>query len=99
MKYEKMPFGKYKGVYISEIPTNYLVYAIEEFDLPEELQTGIRDEVLGRLGPISSDTVDIFNRVKNVYRTLCKKYHPDAGGSTGEMQAINEFYNSLISGS
>jgi uncharacterized protein (DUF3820 family) len=30
MNYETMPFGKFKGVRITEIPTNYLCFAVKE---------------------------------------------------------------------
>lgn len=41
MNYEKMPFGKYKGVKIEDLPTEYMAYALEKFDLPDELKMQI----------------------------------------------------------
>jgi len=38
MNYEVFPFGKYKGIPISNLPTTYLAYALESFELPEELK-------------------------------------------------------------
>jgi predicted choloylglycine hydrolase len=34
-------------------------------------------------------------KVKNVYKKLCLKYHPDKGGNTEAMQAINDFRRML----
>lgn len=97
MNYETMPFGKFKGVRITEIPTNYLCYAVEEFELPIELQNQIKFEISIRLDlvPISNNVEQDF---KNAYRKLSVKYHPDKGGSGIEMKVLNEFkelfYNS-----
>lgn len=33
--------------------------------------------------------------VKAAYRVACKLHHPDAGGTTGEMQRVNEAYGLL----
>ena len=88
-----MPFGKYKGVCISEIPTNYLAYGLESFELPEELKESMKEEVCDRL-KISSQSYD-SSKIKEVYKRLSKKYHPDLGGSNEAMQAINEF-NALL---
>lgn len=47
--YRTFPFGKFKGQLISEIDTKYLVHALEEFILPESLQTCLRYEIANRL--------------------------------------------------
>jgi len=47
--YRTFPFGKLKGVKISEIDTKYLVHALEEFTLPQDLQTNLRFEIAKRL--------------------------------------------------
>lgn len=90
MNYENMPFGKYKGTPINEIPSNYLIYAIEQFDLPDELDLSIRMEIIDR---IDYREFLVSHRVKSTYLLLAKKYHPDKGGSTKEMQVVQEFYN------
>ena len=33
------------------------------------------------------------DEVKEIYRSLCKKYHPDVGGNVRDMQIINDEYN------
>jgi hypothetical protein len=92
MNYQSMPFGKFKGIRIVEIPTNYLCYAVEEFELPIELENAIKFEVSVRLDlqPIESNNVTEQD-FKNIYRKLSVKYHPDRGGSEIEMKVLNEF--------
>ncbi len=34
--------------------------------------------------------------LKTVYRDLCKKHHPDLGGDTATMQAINAEYSKIL---
>ena len=33
------------------------------------------------------------DEVKEIYRRLCKQYHPDVGGNVRDMQIINDEYN------
>ena len=89
-----MPFGKFKGVNIIDIPTNYLCYAIEEFELPGELRQTLKLEVFNRLDLNSLDihvNYEALVDFKNIYRKLSVKYHPDRGGSEIEMKVLNEF--------
>jgi uncharacterized protein (DUF3820 family) len=88
MNYKTFPFGKYKGYILDEIPTNYIVYAIEQMDLPDELTDEFKLILIDRL-----DIDLIYVDIKKYYREMCKKYHPDTGGSDYAMQIINEFYN------
>jgi len=95
MNYKKFPFGKYKGHQISDIPTTYLVYSLEEFSLPDELEGSIKEELSERLCLSVNDNYS-NTHVKSVYRMMSKKYHPDYGGDDNVMAAINEFYAHLI---
>lgn len=49
MEYLVFPFGKYKGVELNELPTTYVAFAIEKFDLPEELRDELMAIIYGRL--------------------------------------------------
>ena len=63
--YRNFPFGKFKGQKISCIDTKYLVHALEEFTLPEDLQTCLRYEVAKRLSiPAYVLDTDIGDTVK-----------------------------------
>ena len=94
MIYEKMPFGKHAGEYISDIPSNYLIYAFEKFSIPDELSEAIQAELLDRLQLTHPDIIGA--RIIGVYKDLCKKYHPDVGGNVEAMKAINEFKTLLL---
>ena len=88
-----MPFGKYKGRSVDDIPENYLFWLWEEVDLRGPLHDAVAQRIsnirkTGR-GPVSPDAIS------SVYRRLAVKWHPDKGGSTSAMQAINEFYEEL----
>lgn len=94
MNYETMPFGKYKGEFIEEIPSNYLIYSLENFDVPTDLKDVIKFEICKRLD-LDADISIFMDDVRSIYKKLCKKHHPDVGGSNQAMQAINEFNNEL----
>jgi uncharacterized protein (DUF3820 family) len=49
MEYIVFPFGKYKGVKIEDLPSTYIVLALESFDLPDELAVKMTKVLLGRL--------------------------------------------------
>lgn len=48
-QFEVFPFGKYKGVPIEEIPLTYIVYALLEFSLPEDLANRLECELVTAL--------------------------------------------------
>lgn len=87
-----MPFGKFKGCYVSELPIPYLEWLTDNINLREPLRTAVFDAL-----EISTDSIQPVepNKVKRIYRDLALKYHPDRGGDTTAMQAINEFYERL----
>lgn len=37
-----MPFGKYKGIALANVPADYLIYAIENMNLSEPLRAYIK---------------------------------------------------------
>lgn len=48
MYYEVFPFGKYKGVKLTELPSTYIVLALEKFELPAELKEELKMILFGR---------------------------------------------------
>lgn len=54
MEYLVFPFGKYKGTKLEELPSTYIVLALEKFDLPIELKVQLNFIVLGRLEAFST---------------------------------------------
>jgi uncharacterized protein (DUF3820 family) len=94
MIYTKFPFGKYKGQHLDEIPTTYIAYALEEFELPDELQLQLRTLLALRLNFTSSNLTEGF--IKKTFKELSLKYHPDHGGSHEAFIAITEFKERLL---
>lgn len=84
-------FGKFKGYGIDEVPSSYILYCLDNrigygTDFYEELLTELWERF-----PIDKPTLSNPN-IKQAYKEVCKKYHPDKGGTNEAMQAINEFY-------
>ena len=65
MYYEVFPFGKYKGVKLKELPSTYIVFALEQFELPNEMNSELGRTLLGRFS--------IFSGVKKMIETESKK--------------------------
>lgn len=90
-----MPFGRYKGCPVRDLPEDYLKWLYRNVKLRGPLQS----EVLRALHePDYCDAppeVIEPGKVKKVYRELALKWHPDRGGSTEAMKAVNEFYERL----
>ena len=49
MEYLVFPFGKYKGVKLEDLPSTYIVLALEKFELPDELLKELKLILFGRL--------------------------------------------------
>jgi hypothetical protein len=54
MEYLVFPFGKYRGVELTELPSTYIVLALEKFELPYELKAELVYILYGRLGAFSA---------------------------------------------
>jgi len=65
MYYEVFPFGKYKGIKLKELPSTYIVFALEQFELPNEMNSELGRILLGRFS--------IFSGVKKMIETESKK--------------------------
>jgi len=89
----KMPFGKFKNVNIEDIDANYLNWLIEN---STNLDFYLKSYIIKHLNSISVD-INNKNDLRQIYISLCKKYHPDSGGSNEAMTAINDFYSLLKS--
>lgn len=90
-----MPFGKHKGEDLEDIPEPYLVWVLDHCELKSPTLEAEIKRVLG-LGP-STDTFlrPSVDDLKPVYRRMASKYHPDRGGSTEAMVAVNEFWEEI----
>ena len=101
----KMPFGKYKGRDIRDIPLGYLEWLLENVD---NLTANQRREIEIFLGhyedeptrdPDPTPEVDVGRLINLVNRWRAKaamKFHPDRGGDEELMKSINELADDLI---
>jgi Putative quorum-sensing-regulated virulence factor len=89
-----MPFGKYRGVELEDLPNDYLEWLGEQGWLREPLASAVEAELDARGGePPPTRTQDIPADMKVIardiirhgYRALAKHYHPDHGGSHQDM--------------
>ena len=63
MYYDVFPFGKYKGVKLKDLPSTYIVLALEKFDLPIQLTDEMGRILLGRMS-IYSNTKHLIETIK-----------------------------------
>jgi hypothetical protein len=104
MAYEtdRMPFGKYKGRLLRELPDQYLEWLSALNDLRPPLRQRIVDEQRRRkfegqwtTPPVAKSAVNpeptlTAKIVEKGYRTLAKQIHPDHGGDNRMMQRLND---------
>lgn len=95
----KMPFGKFKGYDLKEIPDDYLQWLMFEIDLREPLRSAVHREYYARsqdreYEETAASTLDA-NRIKGIYWNLARQYHPDKGGNGDVMKGINIFYEAI----
>lgn len=67
MNYEVFPFGKYKGVKLKDLPSTYIVLALESFALPEELNKELHLIIYGRLRLFTHNLWAIKNYTKEEF--------------------------------
>lgn len=100
----KMPFGKFKGVEVSDLPEDYLLWLDEEVKLFGPLKRAVESALgikHGSLPPMAE--LPDFNGceemaseiIKRGYRECSKRHHPDVGGSNEKMAELNEAYEIL----
>ncbi len=92
----RMPFGKFKGVFIHDLPFEYLTWIYKLDNLREPLLSAIENEFHARKEPVNGGkTLDpdvgamVDELVSAGYRKLAQVHHPDHGGETRTMQLVN----------
>jgi hypothetical protein len=82
-----MPFGKFAGRRISDIPSGYLVWCVENLDgLNWAMREAIEEELLLRHDeeePVEEAAVACDGVVSRWYREMVLRFHPDRGGQHG----------------
>jgi hypothetical protein len=102
---ERMPFGKFKGRRLADLPAEYLdwLYSLETLYAPTA--RAVEAEWLrrhagrstnngawqaSRHGPIPAAAQAAATQVvQEGYRALTRKWHPDVGGDAERMRALN----------
>jgi hypothetical protein len=109
MSYSSMPFGKYRGVPLRDIPLEYLGWLLT-IDLRPALEESVRSEIerrtvryeapsyiYARCLPKGVRVSDVLALIDAGRRSLAKRHHPDvAGGDTETMQTINRAADFLL---
>ncbi len=92
----QMPFGKYRGRRIQDLPSSYLVWLLEGCDdLRGYLEDHVRAELTARFGAghRAAATCRRCDQVRQLldgwYRRWSLRLHPDRGGDTAAMAALN----------
>lgn len=102
----KMPFGKFKGVLLADLPDDYLAWLRSLGDLREPLKSAVILEWQRRTAP-PHDLPSVAPEVKTMaedlvtagYRKLAQVYHPDHGGEGQTMTGLNlaaEFLRAVL---
>jgi hypothetical protein len=98
-----MPWGKFRGIPLTEIESGYLCFVLEKCEnVRVDLIDAINDELRSRFGtppppspPASPwrkpcpDPVMAARLVAAGLHALAKQHHPDVGGDTATMQKLN----------
>jgi hypothetical protein len=88
-----MPFGKYRGCFISELPLEYLDWLLDQEFIRNPLRSTLEREFEKRLHsqePNNAIDISLIDELVSAgLRTLSKKYHPDLGGDHDLMVALN----------
>ena len=100
-----MPFGKYRGVEIADLPDDYLQWLCA-IELREPLRGAVHVEFELRFtkcdthASLSTDArVMAQELISAGYRKLAAQHHPDHGGETHAMQLVNraaEFLHQVV---
>jgi uncharacterized protein (DUF3820 family) len=95
-----LPFGKFKGMSVSDAPETYLTWLADQDWLRDPLQTAIEIELDRREGmrsrpPVKIDVEVADKIIASGVRQLSKSAHPDAGGNHELMSRINATADAL----
>ena len=94
-----MPFGKYRGVPLGGIPSDYLDWVLRNL---VRLRPGLRFAIQRILQDRECEPLELVPQPNDLpaligqwYHGLVMDYHPDRGGHPEAMRAINEAHKRL----
>ena len=93
-----MPFGRYKGAALVDLPDDHVRWLHGLPDLREPLRSAVQTEWNFRFGEGASTLPALPAEARPVveelisvgYRALARQHHPDQGGQTRSMQLVND---------
>lgn len=97
----RLDFGKHRGKDLRDVPANYLRWVWENLlDLDWRVRDAVRRELESRGEPLDGPThcpapADWSGIITRWHRELTLRWHPDRGGDTRVMQALNDAVDRL----
>jgi len=90
-----MPFGKYAGIPLHELPSEYFEWLCGLNTLRSPLREAVLAEKERRERAKTLDPQIAMDIVNTGFRTLAKQCHPDLGGQHVAMQKLNAAHDWL----
>jgi hypothetical protein len=104
-----MPFGKYRGRLLTEIPQSYLCWVLTNCEnitwqlrmeiraIVDKARQDARQDARGQApdGSKPPELIDWSGILTTWYRAMSLRFHPDRGGTTEAMVAVNMGYEKL----
>lgn len=92
-----MPFGRFRGTPLSELPPWYLEWLLSLDNLRDPLLSAVQAEVARRAAeeppPRKPPLAEVRQAATEIvaigYHQLARRYHPDHGGSHQAMTSLN----------
>jgi len=94
-----MPFGKFKGLSLDELPDDYLAWLLGvakpwlRCKVLDELESRTRRTSTTR--PAGTDVVNMPTIIRQWWREQCLEHHPDRNGDLKIMQALSNAHDRL----
>lgn len=98
-----MPFGRYRGTPVRDLPDAYLEWLLALDDLREPIRSAVLAEHRRRATttrdtrrPGALDHEIAERLIAAGYRRLAREMHPDAGGDPARFRALSETRDALL---
>lgn len=85
----RMPFGKYRGKPLEDVPRNYLKWLLANCENASPALLAEVHFLVSGDEPASKTAIAIPAVAAKWYRTLASEFHPDRGGTHEAMKVVN----------